>query len=572
MTNLRQRLSGEPWLALGVLASVPWLISYYFVGVGGHDDSHITFYVARQLLTTGEYVNYNHETVEQSSSMGLVLILAALRLVTGVSLPLLGYLVSMVGGSAAVGLTYALGKRLLKGSEEERARTALLAAATSATTWCFLYWSTCAMEASLAAAAAPALVLAMTRYEEQPKRVSRIAWFALALLLFVTLRPENVVIAFCAAIALGVLFLRESEYRWWRSAVWLAGASAALTLGRLIAFGSALPRTVSAKSGGFHWREGLNYALSSMTASNSALFIGALLALMLTAVQLVRGGLRPVLAVTSAVFFAQLAFVLGSGGDWMVHGRFLVPAVPLACVLVAQLLNTPRSHAYSWGLVIVLLAGMLQSYRAIERKAGEMISFRDGVVIAKHYPVLESRFSLAELACPPHLRDAPLVVVLDRWMTELEQRVDGPVVLSSGQAGMVPYYASEGRRIRFIDLWDLTSGDIQKCAPEAVAGRSKIGTQIHLDWVVSGQLEKPCGLPKPHVVYSDRLSSSSRRTLDRYGYQVVYLQQGKPKGKNFPRTYQLTGFIAVPKDLLTESEKKAGTAKFTWEETLDTRR
>jgi hypothetical protein len=123
LTNLRQRLSGEPWLALGVLASVPWLISYYFVGVGGHDDSHITFYVARQLSSTGEYVNYNHETVEQNSSIGLVLILAALRLITGVSLPLLGYLVSMVGGSAA---------------------------------------------------AAPALVPAMTRYEEQPKRGSRL--------------------------------------------------------------------------------------------------------------------------------------------------------------------------------------------------------------------------------------------------------------------------------------------------------------------------------------------------------------------------------------------------------------
>ena len=106
--------------------------------------------------------------------------------------------------------------------------------------------------------------------------------------------------------------------------------------------------------------------------------------------------------------------------------------------------------------------------------------------------------------------------------------------------------------------------------PDAVARRSKIGTQIHLDWVVSGRLEKLCGLPAPHVVYSDRLSSSSRRTLDRHGYQVVYLQQGKPKGKNFPRKYELTGFVAVPKDLLTESEKKAGTANFTWEEPLDT--
>jgi len=501
--------------------------------------------------------------------MGLVLILAALRLVTGLSLPLLGYLVSMVGGSAASVLTYTLGKRLLKGSEEARARSALLAAAICATTWCLLYWSTSAMETSLAAAAAPALVLAMMHYEEQPNRFSGIAWLVLALLLFVTLRPENVVIACCAAVALGVLWLREPEHRWWRSAVFLVGAAAALTLVRLVAFGSALPRTVAAKSVGFHWHGGLDYILDSMTASNWALFIGALLALMLSAVRLVRGQLQPVLAVTSALFLAQLAFVLGSGGDWMVHGRFLVPAVPLACALVAQLLATPRSRAYVWGLAIVLLVGMFQTYRTLDRKRDEMISIRDGVAIAKHYPVLESRFSLTELAGPPHLRDAPLVVVLDRWLTELEHRIDGPVVLSSGQAGMIPYYASEGHEIRFIDLWDLTSGDMQNCAPAAVAGRSKIGTQIRLDWVVGGRLEEPCGLPKPHVVYSDRLSSSTKRTLDSYGYQVVYLQEGKPKGKNFPRKYQLTGFIAVATDFLTVGEKRAGTAEYAWEEALN---
>ena len=135
---------------------------------------------------------------------------------------------------------------------------------------------------------------------------------------------------------------------------------------------------------------------------------------------------------------------------------------------------------------------------------------------------------------------------------------------------MGPYFASEGRRIRFIDLWDLTSGGIQECAPEAIAGRSKTGTQIRLGWVVSGQLENLCGLRKPQVVYNDKLGPSTRRTLDRYGYQVVYLQEGKPKGKDFPRTYQLTGFIAVLKDLLTESEKEA--AKFNWVGTSDSRR
>ena len=116
------------------------------------------------------------------------------------------------------------------------------------------------------------------------------------------------------------------------------------------------------------------------------------------------------------------------------------------------------------------------------------------------------------------------------------------------------------------DLWDVTSGDVDKCAPGAVARRSKIGTQIHLDWVLDGRLETPCGLPRPHVVFGNRLSSSSKRTLNRNGYEVVYLQQGQPNGKDFPRGYQLGGYIAVRKNLLTEEEREAGTVTFTWRE------
>ncbi len=553
-------------MALGVLASVPWLISYFFVGVGGHDDSHITFYVARELLKAGDYVNYNRESVEQSSSMGFVLILAALRLVTGLSLPLLGWLVSMLGGSAAVVLTYILGRHLIEGPEEHKARGALVAAATCATTWCFLYWSTSAMEASVAAAVAPWLVIAMARYEQQPRRLSRVAGFALALILFITLRPENVVIALCVAIALAALSLREPQEKWYRSMGWLIAGPAALTAVRLFFFGSALPHPVAAKSGGFHWRAGLEYAVDSMVASNAALFIGTLLALASTLVLFARGRLRPALGVASAMLFSQLAFVVGSGGDWMVHGRFLVPAIPLACVLVARLLTTVPGRSFSWAMLIVLLVGMLQVYRNIDRTHGEMISFRDGARIATHYPILDSRFTRTELACPPHLRDAPMVVVLDQWLSKLERRIEGPPVLSSGQAGMIPYYASKGRRIRFVDLWDVTSGDVEKCAPGAVARRSKIGTQLHLDWVLDGRLETPCGLPRPHVAFGDRLSSSTQQTLNRNGYEVVYLQLGQPKGKDFPRGYQLGGYIAVRKDLLTEEERQAGTVRYTWQE------
>ena len=61
-------------LTLGSLALFPWVVSYFFIGGGGPDDTHITFYVARELATTGQYVNYDGDALEQSSSMGLVLL------------------------------------------------------------------------------------------------------------------------------------------------------------------------------------------------------------------------------------------------------------------------------------------------------------------------------------------------------------------------------------------------------------------------------------------------------------------------------------------------------------------
>ncbi|MEM7437710.1 MAG: hypothetical protein AAF436_21335, partial [Myxococcota bacterium] len=278
------------WVVLGLLCLVPWVTSFAVVGVGGHDDSHITFYVARELAETGRYVNYNGESAEQSSSMAMVFVLALLHATFGIELPLLGYLVGLFFASATVALTYMLCLRIAPGPIQRRTALGLLGAAICATTWCFLYWVTTGMETSLAAAAAPALLLAMMAYEAEPTRPSRILAWVLTLAFFLTVRPENVLLAPCVAVAL-LTVCRFGEDCWRKSAVWLVAAPAALSVVRWLWFDSALPRTVLAKSGGFRARDGLGYLGESILASNGALYAAALVALAVTVWRLARGTL-----------------------------------------------------------------------------------------------------------------------------------------------------------------------------------------------------------------------------------------------------------------------------------------
>ncbi|MEM7139353.1 MAG: hypothetical protein AAF500_22475 [Myxococcota bacterium] len=551
------------WVVLGLLCLAPWVMSLAVVGVGGHDDSHITFYVARELSETGRYINYNGESAEQSSSMALVVVLALLHATFGIGLPLLGYLVGLFFSSAAVVLTYMLCLRLTAGPIQRRAALGLLGAAICSTTWCFLYWATTGMETSFAAAAAAALLLAMMAYEAEPTRPSRIVAWVVSLAFFLTVRPENVLIAPCVAVAL-LIVCRFGEDCWRKSAAWLVAAPAALSLIRWALFDSALPRTVLAKSGGFRIRDGLGYLGDSILASNGALYAAAAVALAVTLWRLARGTLPAALAAASALLFAQLVFVVSVGGDWMKHGRFLVPTVPIAAALgVAVLSRLGNRFAYPL-MAAVLVTGIAQTYRAAEERQPWLIPYRDANSIADEYPPLAKRFSLTELGCLPHLRDAPLVLVLEDWLDRLEQRLDRPIVVASGQTGMVAYYATKDREVDIVDLWDLTTGDITSCEPEAIAFRAVYGSRVDFDWLLGGKLEEKCGVPAPDIVYEHRYSVDARRALHEYGYKTVYRQYGTPRGKRFPRYFQRPGFIAVRKDLLTDAEAASRTEMFNW--------
>src|SRR5262245_22470109 len=79
---------------------------------GGNDDSHITYWAAHALASFGRIVNYDGEVVEQSSSLGLVLLLAGVEKVLGVSPPAAAWFTSSLSAALAILLAARIASRV----------------------------------------------------------------------------------------------------------------------------------------------------------------------------------------------------------------------------------------------------------------------------------------------------------------------------------------------------------------------------------------------------------------------------------------------------------------------------
>jgi hypothetical protein len=131
----------------------------------------------------------------------------------------------------------------------------------------------------------------------------------------------------------------------------------ALIVFRLGYYGALLPNTFAAKPSTL-----LSYPLGAWRyLVDSAMSLGAL-ALGVVAViaftWFTRPPQRPLLSALLLPFSAVLAFALYTGGDWMPHARFLLPALP--CLFLAAVLLLPGRR---WlplsvgGLALVLFEG-----------------------------------------------------------------------------------------------------------------------------------------------------------------------------------------------------------------------
>src|SRR4051794_38902643 len=150
-------------LAVSVLVVLGALLLF---GSGGGDDSHITWRVVDELMRTGKIVNLNGDALEQSSSLGLVLLSASARLLLPIATPQLGVLLSLLALAGTCWLTGRLARRLDPVLEVP----ASLLVATSGP---LVYWATSGMETSLPAFATVWLLDAIAALLEMPRAAPR---------------------------------------------------------------------------------------------------------------------------------------------------------------------------------------------------------------------------------------------------------------------------------------------------------------------------------------------------------------------------------------------------------------
>lgn len=409
----------------------------------GRDDSHITFWSADALASTGSLVNYNGERIEQSSSLLHTLLLAAARLISIGTTPEVALVLGAVAGAGCVLLAWRLAEDIQPGA-------GWTGGVLTATAAYLVYWSLSGMETSLAALAAVWFGMSGGRYLDERGAAAPAILAAGAWLL---VRPEGIAVVLAALLASTVLAPRTR-----RQAGVLAGASvlafAAVTGWRLLFFGLTFPQPVMAKIGGLGVGAGLRYVWGWTTPALIALVVFAVLGAL-------TNRRRGAATLAAGIVAAQLAFTVGAGGDWMEGGRMLVPLLPALCALAAAGVRPRRFAGWQPVLAAVLVVLNLGALGWVAR------SVSTGRPVWVPSPVGEE-WSWPERRNRIHQRDALFLPEFQATLATLDAGLERTVLYASAQAGMLPYHALVERgNVRFVDRWSLTTRRDPDCDEHA---------------------------------------------------------------------------------------------------------
>ncbi|RKZ11330.1 hypothetical protein DRQ50_13815 [bacterium] len=288
------------------------------------DDAFISFRYARN-FNDGHGLVYNQgERVEGYSNFTWVMVAAA-GLAAGTDPADLARVLGLAGVVLVSLLTWRLAARLAPG----RRWTPLVAPLVLALSPAWVRHATNGLETTFAALL---LLLLVDLVRPGAGRGRQLATALTAVVLAMS-RPEGGVLAALVLMAATLADRGGKPYTGNRRMTWLlflAGWGIYWTL-RGLWFGSIMPNTYYAKmtgtAGGLV--DGAQYVAGFLRDG------GVILLLVLAAVAILhRTDRRPFAAILAAAT-ACLAFAALSGGDWMVHGRFCAPALPLLAVLAA---------------------------------------------------------------------------------------------------------------------------------------------------------------------------------------------------------------------------------------------
>lgn len=457
-----------PWLK-----TLPYLaflaVGFLLFPATGRDDKYISFWPAYTLAEYGEMINYNGQRVEQSSSLLLVLILAALRGLSGLTLPVLGYATSIACGVLTLSLTGRSAARLSPGNP-------LWAMGLTATSTYFVYWAFGGMETPLVGLCAVGFVHTLgVLLTSSARDTGALGRFVLATAAYLLVRPESpmvvgCVLAFVTALTALQRFTVPTKtsapttpsaallLKLWGIAAALTGALVAFRLGY---FGSPFPQPVAAKAGhaglgAWVWstKLGLGYL-----GRNPLVFPLAAAALL--------GATRFALDARTRVDFMRAslvgfllaygAYLIMSGGGWMEGARMVAHVAPLVALLASDgLIRVLREGPRVAALASVLLA--LQLLGSVHFAVTESISLPLWETM-KVRDLGSRHFAFFERGNREQRRDAAVVEALDGLLAKLPKASlsERPAVLSHNM-GMIMFYLERDHpeRLATIDLHGLT--------------------------------------------------------------------------------------------------------------------
>lgn len=508
------------WLALG----------FFIYGSTGHDDSHINFWNVHTLLTQGELVNYNGERIEQTTSLLQDFMTAALVFITNSSIVTTGYLVDIAAafGCAVLATTIA---RQYAPALAAYTGTLLFSSAS------FLLWSFGGMGEPLTALCLLFGIFCWWRWLIYGKHFWQVLCATLALVL---VRPEIPVVIAAITAALVIACYRQQELRtraWILFAVTLC-ATCTLFAWQQWYFGSWLPLPAIAKQGG---------ALSAQLQRGSYYMIFGIalnpitgLALLFSAPMLLIAAkswwkktqqpLDLLQAILLCSFFVYVGFIWTAGGDWMQASRFFVPIIPIATLLLLHILQKIPYLAVTHAIISLLIAGQLFLQLPVITRQSHGIPVWVQTYIQQEHT---ARYGVFEKLNQEHVRDMAVIDHLAEIIPPLHQQLNRPLILMSGQAGMVFYYTAQQfyGQVIFRDLRGLVESSLTLCQELRALPRSPQG----LFWGYRDffeqqpSLQKTCGISKPDIIYDiNDMTQKLSKTLAPYGYTLVHREGGFP--------------------------------------------
>ena len=552
-------MRGAGWNALP--ASALLITGVLLFPSAGQDDTHITCWPAYTLSHYGQMLNYNGERVEQSSSLLQVVLLAALHAVTGLDLLTLAKVTSIGAGIAGLVALSTLVSRVTTRA------AGVWAASMAAVSTPVVYWSFSGMETTLAAVAGLILIVTVADYLSGHHRAS--VWkLSAALAVFAMVRPEAPVLM--ATVLAAALLTPTAAKRFGIACAWpritRVSPWSVLILGtvtctalfafRWMYFGDFWPQPVAAKFSSVSWRNiviGLHYVKGhawNMGAATAMVTTTLVTSLFVTlAQQLRRGTLNAYIWLSALLACGSLAFVITSSGDWMPTGRFLAHFLPIAIAFIPFGVQGAASGRWVLPFIgVVVIALELTS--AVTFAATGSTSFPLWARLAEPASHQDLRFSWFERHSRINVRDMPVIGALDTVVARLAAEKHAPVVVMSGQMGMVSYHLALRHfgRVRFIDRHGLVERSLTDCGSTRDGPRDTGGLAMTLAQYLGAVEERMpgCQLPRPDVIFD--IGASSRSGVAAYGYEDVFRQSGTidAVGSRLPGgTVLADAFIAV---------------------------